>query len=834
MADNVNKRDFDKNVKSQIEDKQFLIKLQKMEYEGITNIFNLEARRQKALLDIRNEEIEQHERKKQYLKLQEQVNNGEVSVGKTTMANIKKQMEADQKHINTLKTKSKILSSISKIDFSNLVNTSSQIVTSFSAMDKPIRETVLQLGYGAEKAQLIRDSFYDAAPKAMLLGANLKDLASIQQGYVEQSGRALALSSDQLLNITEIGKGTGLAVDGAAKLVAQFEMLGMDTQRSHETIQGIVDSSERMGVNSTKILKNISGNFKQLNTFAFKDGIKGMAKMAQYAEKFKVSFDESINSAGQARTLEGAIEMASQLQILGGEFAKSDPFELFHLSRNDPAKYTQRINEMVKGMTSLVKEGDEFVLKTSPQDMDRLKLAAEATGQSFESMVEQSQRMAEIQAMNKQMSGVMFDPKDREVIQAMAKLDSKSGIYTVLGKDISKLSETEIAALKVQQTTLKERAEAAQTFDEKFQNTIESLKYTLLPMLDGLQAVLDFIKPAVDGLTSIVQKVTGSELGKNLLGAAGAIAASVFVLSKIPGLGTLAKAVVGGGKGLLGGAAKAATGGGGAAGGAGGGGMAALGKGAGVGVAAAGIGAGIGLAAAGVAKLADAFKELDPKQLDALNDALKTLGIVMVTSLVGGLIAVSIAGPAATVPLLALGAAALGIGAGIGLAAAGIGYMAKGFSELMTAAEPEKVFQLALGIGALGASMAALAGGSILTLFAGGGAFAMLGLLSTRANAFERIGNSMKEIGVVMNSDGSGIKELKKTLDSIQNIKTSGGIFGELKDMMKNGLKVEFKDKNVAMNVDVSLKVDSDTLARAVAKKIVVLHSDYQSGKQGA
>jgi hypothetical protein len=91
----------------------------------------------------------------------------------------------------------------------------------------------------------------------------------------------------------------------------------------------------------------------------------------------------------------------------------------------------------------------------------------------------------------------------------------------------------------------------------------------------------------------------------------------------------------------------------------------------------------------------------------------------------------------------------------------------------------------------------------------------------------------MKEIAVVMNSDGEGLSKLKQTLDSINNVKSSGGMLSELKDIIKNGIKVEFKDKNVALNVDVTTKIDSDVVARAVAKKIVVLHKEYQDGKSG-
>lgn len=823
------KKDFDKNVEDQVRAYNTLIELQKKELSGLSHIFSLESQRTKALLEIQQAENQRNTRYQEYINMQQQAANGQIVINKTTLTAIEKQLKRETEHISKLKTKEKVMRSIASIkfpDFSKLAD----LKLPFN--DKDIRNTALELGKGGQQSQLIRDAFYEAAPKAAQLGASMKDLFEMQKAYSSESGRAVALTGKQLQDITEIAKGVGLASDQTGQLVAQFDLLGTDTATMKVNIQGIVDSSERMGVNVNKVLKVVSTNFKQLNTFAFKDGIKGMAKMAQYAEKFKIDFNSSINAADKARTLDGAIEMAAQLNTLGGEFAKSDPFEMFHLSRNDPAKFTQKLNEMTKGMASLVKTADGFQLQVTPMDLDRLRAVADATGQDFQNLVEQAQRMGAIQQMNRQMMGSAFSKQDRELIQSMSKLDSKSGIYKVLGKDISQLSAKEVESLRIQQTTLKQRAEAAQTFDEKFNTAIESMKLTLLPILDGVNAVFETIHPFLKGIADWM--ATMPKWAKAGLGFSGMLVAGGILLGKaamafkaIPFLGNL----VGGKGGALAKGAQAVTGGAGTA--AGGGGFgAAFGKGAGVGAAGLGIGAGVAVAAAGISKLADSMSKLNDKQVQALKEIAMTLAIAFPLAAIGIGILAAVAAPAA-VPLLALGAAILGIGAGVGIAAAGIGYMAKGFGELLTSASPEKVFQLAAGVGALGMAMTSLAAGSVLTLFTGAGPFAMLGLLSTRADAFERIGNAMKNIGAVMNSNGSGLDKLQSTLDSIQNMNFNTGVFAKLEKMFDRPLLVEFKDKNVALNVNMSLEVDSDVLARKTAKKIIVLHKDYQEGRGG-
>jgi hypothetical protein len=821
----VNKKDFDKNIDDQIRGYNTLIELQKMELQGLTHIFSLESQRTKAILDIQQAENERNIRYQEYIKLMEQARQGQVQFSKVTLSAIEKQIKREQDHIVKLKAKEKILRTIANIKFPSFEELAN-IKLPFD--DKAIRETILELGLGAEKSQQIRDAFYDAAPKVAQMGASMKDLYSLQQGYTAESGRAVALTGKQLEYITEIGKGTAIGISNAAKLAAQFELLGISTEKTRDVIQGIVDSSERMGVNVNKVLKVVSGNFKQLNTFGFKDGVKGMAQMAQYAEKFKINFNSSINSAEQARTLDGAIEMAAQLQTLGGEFTKADPFEFFHLSRNDPAQFTKRLNEMTKGMASLVKTASGFEMKISPLDLDRLRGVAVATGQDFQNLVEQSQRMSEIQLMNKQMMGTAFSKQDRELIQSMAKLDSKAGIYKVLGKNISDLSMKEVEALKIQQTTLRERAEASQTFDEKFQNTINSMKLTLLPLLDGVNAVFDTIHPYLKGISDWMAGMP--KWAKSGLVFAGGLLAGGMLLGKvvtgfksIPYLGKLFAA--GGGKKIASAVGAGTTS-------VGGGGKSSMGSGLGVGLASAGIGAGIAIAAQGISKLADSMSKLNKDQVDALETIAVTLAVSFPLAAIGVGILAAVAAPAA-IPLLALGGAILAIGAGIGVATAGIGYMAEGFSKLITAASPEKVFGLAAGVTALGASMATLAGGSLLALVSGTGPLAMLAMLSTRADQFERIGNAMKNIAVVLNSDGENLRRLKETLDSISNIKSDTGLIAELKSLFKEGIKVKFDEKNVAMNLNVSVEIDSEVIAKKIAKKIVVLQTDYQNGKAG-
>lgn len=700
--------------------------------------------------------------------------------------------------------------------------------------DKAIKGLTLEMGLSGDKSEQLRDNINGAATYAAKLGTSIADLAKAQQSYSDETQKTVLLTEKEFKNITNIGKGTALGVDEAGKLVGQFDLLGQSVQSTEKFVQGVVDSSERLGINATKVLKTLGKNFKTLNTFTFKDGTKGMAKMVEYSEKFKLDINDSINSAKMARSLEGAIEMASQLNVLGGEFAKTDPFELLFLSRNDPAKYAKKLTELTKGMATLKKTEDGFQFDITAQDQDRLRQAADALGVSYENLAESARKVAQVQQIKKETLGLNLTKEEREYIEGIAKFDDKSGkFYAMINgtkKSLAQLSTSDIKAMKQQEKTLEARAQDSQTFDEAFKNTIMEMKSVLLPVLKGINVILGGLTKFRDSFGDTGIKIAGGftmaaialggafKVGKSVLSGAASLISSL--VSKVGG-------AIGGGGGAAGAAGAAGKGGG----------YAGAANIAAVGVAAAGIGVGVNVAAKGISALADSFKKLDPKQMDAVNNALKSMGLIMGGVLLAGLTAIAIGGTTASIGLLAIGAAALGIGAGIGIAAAGIGYMAKGLSELVQNADGTKLLGVAGGLAAIGAAMAAFAGGGILGVIGGGGALAMILAIASQADNLAKVGDAFKNIAVVMNGSADQFERVEKAITNIANTKLdTNSMFGELKELLSKPLKVEFADKQVAIKSDITLEINKERLVKLldVGREAVLQTQRQREGTHAA
>lgn len=766
-----------------------------------------------------------------------------------------KEIESKQKDINTATDKETKYRQRT-VDILKFMNGELKKGWGFlQASDKIIRQTVLSLGMSGTKAEFMRQSFEQSAGFVTRLGGGLEDIQGIMTTYADETGRARVLSAEMVKDITAIGKGTGLGVEQAARLGAQFELMGFDAKSTMDYVQGVVDTSERMGVNTTKVLKNVNDNFKRLNTYTFQQGVKGFAQMAMYAEKFRMDINQALNAADVARSLEGAIDLAANLQIMGGEFAKTDPFEMLFLSRNDPAKFTEKIANMTKGVVSFRKMADgSFEKFISPADRDRLASVAKSLGMEASELTQIAERQAEIQRMRQQMAGMGLSAKEKELVEGAAIFNKETGRFEVQVaghmQDVAKLTKEQANAFAKEKVSLEDRAKQALTFDESFKATINSLKSALLPILNNIN---NNLLPPLSKLADKLSKLAGTGWGGIAIAATTLVGAGMLWKGLTFQLGKVADkwASGGGGKGFLGGAlggkrpaVPEATGsisglaeqrkGIGAGALAKGQGMKALGTGAGVGAAAVGIGAGIGAAAAGISLLAKAMEGLDEKQAETLKSIVNSLGWFIVGGMGAAvaIAAIGAAGGSVAGPLMAFGGAVALIGVGVGAAAAGIGFMGMGLAKLVESSKGagSEMPKVAMGVAGITAAML----GANLAL---PGMLGMMGAVKSigkHAPALATAGNSLEKIKTSLSGSKEDFIAVKQAIESISkaNIR-GGGMFADLANILKKPLKVEFAQGKVAMVNDITLEIDGDKFMRKVYRPnvAVVKHQEAREGK---
>lgn len=361
--------------------------------------------------------------------------------------------------------------------------------TGMFEMDKAIRTSALSMGLLGSRSTDFRNNITSAQDAAIHLGTTIQDLAEIQATYSDELGRAVLLSEKGLTNINDIAKGTGLGAEAAAKMTSEFNAQGLSTQKTADLIEQTMNDASSMGLNSSKVIKNIQSNIKLLNRYNFKGGVKGLAKMAETVTKLGFDMESIAPLADKLFNIEGAVEMSAQLQVLGGRWSQlSDPFKLMYQARNDMDGLVKSIGEAAAQSASLDEDGN---IKLASVEMARLRQVAETTGISYEQLAEAAKRAGKASIIKSKISMSGLDDKEQEFLANVSEFEDGKAFIYLDGKKkfLDKLDTSAKSLVKAkmdEQEKLKDRAEAAMSFDDQIKSITDQFKQYLLPMAKEL------------------------------------------------------------------------------------------------------------------------------------------------------------------------------------------------------------------------------------------------------------------------------------------------------------------------------------------------------------
>lgn len=353
-------------------------------------------------------------------------------------------------------------------------------------MDKAIRKSALNMGVLNNEYGQFYDTIKDSTYYSAQLGVSMEELAKFQSDYTDELGRNVRLSQQTLKSVTDIAASTQMGVEAAAKMTAEFDTQGLSIKNTQEYIDQALSDTHKLGLNAAKVVKNIQGGIKLLNRYNFKDGIKGLAKMAELSAKIGTDMMFATSMSDKLWDIEGAVEMSAQLQVLGGDWAKmADPFRLMYMARNDMEALTSEIANAASASARFASDGS---IQMSAYEMDRLKKIAQQTGLEYDKLVEAGKTAFKLKKIKAQVSFSASD-EEKEFISNIATFGS-DGKATVMVKGetkfVKQLNESDRAVIRAQMTekrNMEERARASQNFDEALGNTMNMAKVALLPIV---------------------------------------------------------------------------------------------------------------------------------------------------------------------------------------------------------------------------------------------------------------------------------------------------------------------------------------------------------------
>lgn len=285
---------------------------------------------------------------------------------------------------------------------------------------------------------------------AAKFNVSTEELLEAQGNYMKAAGRNIRVDNADQANIAAIERVVGSKGIEMAGLLDNF---GVGVSETAEKLNEMYNDASKEGLSFEKYSDNVAKNIKLAQNYTFKNGIKGLESMAKKATALKIDMQQVASFADKVSTVEGAMDSAAKLQVLGGPFAQmADPLGMLNEGLTDMEGLQDRMAKMIGGLGTFDKESGE--VRVSAFNKQRIKAAADAMGVSYDSLMESTNAQARRGEISKQIEsnenarGLSDDMK--ELIKNSGSFkDGKAGV-TIRGqfKSLDELTDKDYDALK--------------------------------------------------------------------------------------------------------------------------------------------------------------------------------------------------------------------------------------------------------------------------------------------------------------------------------------------------------------------------------------------------
>lgn len=212
-----------------------------------------------------------------------------------------------------------------------------------------------------------------------------EELLTAQQNYVQSIGRNLRIDASQQESLAAMS--AVMTPERTNELAAAFENFGVSLNGVAEHSGKMFATASKHGLSFEKYTSNVAKNIKIAQNYTFKNGLKGLESMAEKATALKLDMGQVAAFADKVSTIEGSIDVASKLQVLGGSFASiADPLGMLSEGLMDMEGLTDRVINMIGGLGSFNKKTGE--VEVSAFNKQRIKAAAQAMGMDYSQLME--------------------------------------------------------------------------------------------------------------------------------------------------------------------------------------------------------------------------------------------------------------------------------------------------------------------------------------------------------------------------------------------------------------------------------------------------------------
>lgn len=295
-------------------------------------------------------------------------------------------------------------------------NLSAEVDKKWEVAENASNEIGISFGYLGSQMDEFKTKMFNTQVSVSKWGKKMEDVQQIQENYSIETGRNIQLTNEDFNS--QFAMGTFWGDDTMATLNSEMEYFNHSVKDSNEMFYEMHKSVLKMGLNAKKYGKDLVNNLKLAEKYNFKNGVKGLMDMAKWAQNMRfntASLDGMLDKV-QEGGLEGIIQQAAGLQVLGGNFAMgSDPLAMAYESYMDPEGYAKRMNAMLAGQGYLKEDGSVGFGITSQQIMRQY---AKLNGIDYKDVLKQATQQYKISAIQSSLNPSQNFNEDQQAMIA--------------------------------------------------------------------------------------------------------------------------------------------------------------------------------------------------------------------------------------------------------------------------------------------------------------------------------------------------------------------------------------------------------------------------------
>lgn len=296
-------------------------------------------------------------------------------------------------------------------------------------LDKELLERVRGAGgYVGDAATDMMRSVRVAMIAAQEAGASTDDTLGAVKSLMENSERmsiyAEKTISDGMLASVAFTKNARTILENAEN----FRNVGIGLDDASKSITAIGMDSVKLGLSAKATSETLIKNLGSLNAYGFQNGIKGLGKMVQEAQALKINMDDVLKVADKLYDPESAINLAANLQVVGGAFGDlGDPIKLMYDATNNVESLQTSIIGAARSLATYNAEQGRF--EVTGVNLRRAKAMSDALGISMGELTNMAVKgAAKFEAMSQLDIFPSLNDEQKEFVSNLATMkDGKVG-----------------------------------------------------------------------------------------------------------------------------------------------------------------------------------------------------------------------------------------------------------------------------------------------------------------------------------------------------------------------------------------------------------------------